>query len=307
MSRWLDDLANVCRRTGFPVIEVDGWQRRGRSGNIPYEDGRPTHIMAHHTASPPSSDGWDDVNYCTFGADAAPLTNLYISRAPAIYVCAGGPTNTNGSGHDSWGGGVPEDSMNSHAIAIEGANNGVGEPWPEEQQRCYNALVIELRGAYGIPAGQVRAHFEWAPERKIDTAGPSRWAPTGSWDMDEFRGDTMTLPPPTPIPVEDDMAVKTILLDVRNNGVYIAGDCIKTWVNSGHTAAQLQFRVMEAMGKQPNYNHAPDPFPTGLAVTPGVAIDGYHYAIIQNADPEFFASFGPFVGPVPPGLDVYGR
>lgn len=289
MSRWLDDLANVCRRTGFPVIEVDGWQRRARSGNKPYENGRPTHIMAHHTASPPSSDGWDDVNYCTFGADAAPLTNLYISRAPAIYVCAGGPTNTNGSGHDSWAGGVPDDSMNSYALGIEGANNGTGEPWPEEQQRCYNALVIELRAAYGIPAGKVRAHFEWAPDRKIDTAGPSRWAQTGSWDMDEFRGDTATLPPP--IPTEDDVPLKLILVDARPpKAMYVCDGNTKTWVRDGDAGQQIDMRLQESAN-----GTRPSPW------------DGYTYRRFEHGGNDVIASYGPIVGPRPDFVDEYGR
>ena len=42
--------------------------------------------------------------------------------------------------------------------------------------------------AYGI--GYVRGHVEWAPDRKVDPAGPSRWA-TGNetWDLDRFRAD----------------------------------------------------------------------------------------------------------------------
>ena len=60
-TRYLTDLADVCRRTGYPVIEVDGWQSRAR-GSGGYDSSRPNHIMVHHTASGPSSDGWDDVN-----------------------------------------------------------------------------------------------------------------------------------------------------------------------------------------------------------------------------------------------------
>jgi hypothetical protein len=197
-DRYLTDLADVCRRTGWPVIEVDGWQRRAR-GSGGYAAGKPDHVMIHHTASGPSSDGWDDVNYCTFGDDDAPLCNLYLSRVPEIFVCAGGATNTNGSGSDPchW---IADDTMNSSAIGIEAGNDGVGEPWPEAQQAAYVDLVAELDAAYGIGAAQCHAHFEWT-SRKVDCAGPSRWATSGSWDMAGFRGNVVGgTPPPEPTP-----------------------------------------------------------------------------------------------------------
>ena len=96
-ARYLLDLADVCRRTGYTVIEVDDWQYRAR-GSGGYNDGKPDHVMCHHTGSPPSSDGWGDVNYCTFGDEDAPLANIVLSRVPEIYICAGGATNTNGTG-----------------------------------------------------------------------------------------------------------------------------------------------------------------------------------------------------------------
>jgi len=126
------------------------------------------------------------------------VANLYLDRQGIVYVMAAGATNTNGSGGPLDN--VPADSMNSYAIGIEAGNDGVGEPWPHAQQAGYVQLVNALRGAYGIPTGHVRAHFEWAPSRKVDPAGPSQWSkPSGGgsgnmWNMDAFRasvaGDT---------------------------------------------------------------------------------------------------------------------
>lgn len=204
-SLYLTDLADVCRRTGYPVIEVDGWERRAR-GSGGY-NGLPTHVMAHHTASGPSSDGWSDVNYCTFGDDDAPLCNLYLSRVPEIFVCAGGATNTNGSGSDPCGL-IGDDAMNSTAIGIEAGNDGVGEVWNQAQQAAYVALVAELNAAYDIAPAQCHAHFEWT-SRKVDCAGPSEWALSGSWNMNAFRADveiaggTPKPPEPTPTPTGD--------------------------------------------------------------------------------------------------------
>jgi hypothetical protein len=201
-SRYLTDLADVCRRTGRNVLELDGWQKRAR-GSGGYDSGRPNHVIVHHTASGASQDGWPDANYCTYNAGDAPLCNLYLSRAGDIYVCAGGATNTNGSGQDPCGV-TPDDSMNSSAIGIEAGNNGTGEPWPQVQQDAYVALCSVLCDAYGIGVGQVHAHFEWAPSRKIDPAGESNYATgSSSWDMNAFRancGGTPTPPGPTPQP-----------------------------------------------------------------------------------------------------------
>lgn len=210
MGRYLTDLAEVCRRSGYPVIEVESWPTRGRGGaggdqTAGYESGAPNHIIVHHTASGPSSDGWPDVNYCCYGNQDAPVGNLYLARTGEIYVMAGGASNTNGSGHDTCGL-VSDDNMNAKSIAIEAGNGGTGEPWAEPQQDSYVRLVAELGAAYGIGVGQVHAHFEWAPGRKIDPAGESRYA-VGSamWNMDQFRGDVATggdVAPPTPQPPE---------------------------------------------------------------------------------------------------------
>jgi len=215
-TRWLDSLATVCRAAGLVVHEVDGWPRRAR-GSGGYDPGRPTHVMVHHTASNPGSDPDGDVAYITSGADSSPISNLYLSRSGEVWVIAGGATNTNGSGSAPWPGGCPDDQMNTHAIGIEAANNGVGEPWPMAQQAAYVALCGALCAAYDIPADLVRAHFEWT-SRKIDPAGPSTWAQgSASWDMPLYRDDVADqlepLPEPPPIEEDDEMAFIVINKD----------------------------------------------------------------------------------------------
>jgi hypothetical protein len=223
-ARYLTDLADVCRRTGRPVVQVDGWQYRAR-GSGGYDGGRPNHVMVHHTASGPESDGWDDVNYCTYGDEDAPLCNLYLARDGTIYVCAAGGTNTNGSGSDPCGL-INDDAMNSSAIGVEAGNDGVGEPWPERQQDAYVALCDALCAAYGIGVVQVHGHAEWT-SRKIDPAGPSRYAwDDGTWDMDEFREDVGlgSIPPepapgPTPTPPQEgDDDMPTFIIQNTTNG-----------------------------------------------------------------------------------------
>lgn len=235
-ARYLTDLADVCRSTGWPVIEVDGWQQRAR-GSGGYDSGRPTHVMIHHTASGPSGDGWPDVNYCTFGDDDAPLCNVYLSRVPEIFVCAAGATNTNGSGSDPCGI-TADDAMNSSAIGIEAGNDGVGETWNQLQQAAYVDLVAALGRAYGIAPAQCHAHFEWT-SRKIDPAGPSAWALSGSWNMAAFRADVELHGgpdplPPIPIPIgDDDMSILVRAHDDTTGAVFWWDGRRLGWVRTG--------------------------------------------------------------------------
>jgi hypothetical protein len=206
---YLTDLAQVLRSAGLTVIDVPGWQNRARSSGG-YVNGRPTHLMLHHTASAARTDGQDDVNYIVNVAADRPITNLYLDRFGRFWACAAGATNTNGKGVDTWGGGVPNDRMNEYAISIEMANNGVGEPYPQVQQDAVMRASIALCVRYRIPSEFVRSHFEWAPTRKIDVSGPSRWAAIGKWNMGQYRSDVrlgIIAPLPAPDPDEDDMAL----------------------------------------------------------------------------------------------------
>lgn len=205
--RYLLDLADILRAVGLDVVEVSGWQARARKDDLGgYLDGRPTHVMVHHTASRPASDGPNDVDYIVSVSPVAPVANLYISRRGAVYVCAAGPTNTNGAGSSkSWDGGVPDNAMNSWAIGIECANDGIGEPWPTLLTDALVTTVKALCEAYDVSPELVRAHFEWAPTRKIDPSGPSPWATSGKWDMNAFRASVAPQPEPDPLPEDDPM------------------------------------------------------------------------------------------------------
>lgn len=207
-SRYLTDLADVVRDAALVCAEYPGWQTRARSSGG-YNTDCPTHVMVHHTASPSSWDGQRDADYIATGDPAAPLANLYIDRSGLVWVIAAGATNTNGKGHDWWGGGVPDNSMNSYAIGIEAGNNGTGEPWPPDQLAAYRTLVGALCAGYRIENRCVRGHFEWTT-RKIDPAGSSPYATGGaSWDMDTFRADCCLAPAPSP---EDDHPMPFLIL-----------------------------------------------------------------------------------------------
>ena len=246
-GRYLTDLADVIRRAGLDVIEVDGWKSRARSSGG-YASGRPTHVMCHHTASGPSSDGWPDVNYIATGSGDAPLSNLYLNRSGAVWTIAAGATNTNGQGGPIDG--VPANSMNSYAIGIEAGNNGVGEVWPDPQQSAYVTLVAALCTAYTIP--YVRAHFEWAPGRKVDPAGPSRWSnPTGGgganlWRMDDFRADLATGGESELVEVSEMLTVFAITDGANPTATYVSNGMNYRWLSNPDAIAALSLFMTKA-------------------------------------------------------------
>lgn len=113
--------------------------------------------------------------------------------------------------------------MNSHSIGIEAANLGDGETWPSAQIDAYVRLCGELCRAYNIPVERVHAHREWAPDRKVDPAGPNAYASgKSSWDMAAFRRDITDYldgnAPPPPEPEDVETETVTLELPVLRNG-----------------------------------------------------------------------------------------
>jgi len=187
---------------GLKVVEVGGWQTRARGNGAGYANGRPTHIMWHHTVS--NTHPKNDANYICFGAQYPPIANLLFPRDGSVWVCAGGPSNTNGKGTSAaWGSPVPDNAMNLFAIGCEIANEGTGEPYTAAQQEAVFLAGVGMGSHYKIPVGHQRSHFEWSPGRKIDPYGPCRWNDNrvDFWNMDRFRGEiwlATTNPPPLP-------------------------------------------------------------------------------------------------------------
>lgn len=217
-SNYLTELADWCREEGLRVVEKVGWQTRARSSGG-YESGRPWAIMWHHTASDTSPA--NDANYMCSGSPDAPIANLLLARDGEVWVLAAGATNTNGKGGPVGfsKGVVPQDSMNTYAVSIEAANNGVGEAWPQAQIDAYFTLNNMLARRLGLNPDDCCTHQEYAPDRKIDPATAAAvqgsWQPgsvtsSGTWSpldiADEATRRASSLPPPTP-PQEDDVQV----------------------------------------------------------------------------------------------------
>ena len=288
-SRYLTDMANVLRRAGLNVTEVNGWQTRAR-GSGGY-NGNPQAIMVHHTAGRAGASSSSEVQYMTYGSPDAPLANLYVGRAGDVWVMAAGATNTNGKGGPL--GPIPKDGMNSRAIGIEIGNNGVGEPYPQAQQDATIKTVQTLSQTYGVPAAQVYAHFEWAPTRKIDPSGPSRWSnnQNAKWDMNRFRNDVGSsgppppTPPPTTPPTTGDEDVLVNLVQYKNPGYPNPQPAVFAQYSGGYKIWIRSEDVLKILK----------------------ATSGIH--TVAQFDDDWFEACGPILPgtPLPYDCDAYGR
>jgi hypothetical protein len=229
-GRYLTDLPDVLRSGGVPVVEVDGWKQRGRSsGGFP--PGAPLGMVWHHTASGRGASATANVEYATFRAPAKPITGLYLHRDGTWYVCAAGATNTQGRGGPlrTTGGNVPADRGNEYLLGVECGNDGIGEPWPQEQiDSLFTGTIALMRHYHWSIPSDLFFHATYAPGRKIDPAravavqGP--WRPRGAgtantWDLADTRaelarraGHPITTSPPIPAPTTGDIEMRWIIV-----------------------------------------------------------------------------------------------
>jgi hypothetical protein len=132
-----------------------------------------------------------------------PIGALWLHTDGSWMVGAAGATNTQGQGgpYRTSKGTIPLDQGNRFMLSIEASNNGVGEVWPEVMQDSYVRGCAALCKWLGLnPLTDVIAHFEWTT-RKIDPAGPSRYAAGATkWNMPAFRSDVQASLAPTPPP-----------------------------------------------------------------------------------------------------------
>jgi len=199
-SHWLHDLPQVL--SGLNADFYSGWETRSRStGGYDKVLG----VVIHHTAS--NTSPASDMKYMWQTSSDGPVGAIYLARDGKITVGAAGATNCQGKGGPitTSRGTCPKDEGNKYFIAIEAANNGVGEAWPQAQTDSYLALVNALFAGYGL--SDVYGHFDYCapscPGRKIDPAGPSPFGTVNvnqTWDINIFRSSLSGSVPPTPIP-----------------------------------------------------------------------------------------------------------
>ena len=210
------------RDAGLTVVEVDGWETRARSsGGFA---NRPLGIQWHHTAGNMNLDS--NIDWMTEGCDDAPVGNMLLWPDGVCYMIAAGAANTAGKGGPITfsRGTVPKDSGNTTTWAIEAANSGTGQSWPQVQIDAYFAVSNELNFKFGNVPTDLFTHAGYCepscPGRKVDpataaaVAGP--WKPSactssGTWDQDDVRSEAQrrwTGVTPTPEPPEEDTLTK---------------------------------------------------------------------------------------------------
>lgn len=209
---WLHDLPKWIKDWGLPVTTHPGWELRSR-GSGGYEALRG--IGTHHDASgartsDAAAESW---MWSATGGDQ-PIGAIRLRRSGVIVVGAAGATNTQGKGGPLVGsrGTIPLNDGNRYLVAIEAANDGVGEPWPRDQLTNYLELCACLCEHLDLdPARDIWGHAGYvapsAPGRKIDPAGPTPAYPTlggttgaRTWRDADFRALVIEALKPDPGP-----------------------------------------------------------------------------------------------------------
>lgn len=176
----LTQLADVARRTGYPVVEVSGWKTRGRPGGM--LDVRT--ITCHHTANGGAKGNYPSLRVVRDGRSGlpGPLAQYGLGRDGTIYVIAAGKCNHAGVSRATA-------YTNPHAIGIEAEAVGVpGTPgdWPAKQMDAYHRLCLALVNEFGaVEINDVRGHKE--------TCSPVGRKSDPSFSMDKFRADVRAL------------------------------------------------------------------------------------------------------------------
>ena len=218
-GRYYVEAADWLRSVGLTVVEVDDWETTARSsGGFA---ARPLGIQWHHTASS-GQHPLNDIRYMTDGSDFAPIGNCYLATDGTVYLLAAGAANTAGKGgpYQMSRGTVPLNSGNTTTWAIEAANNGVGQVWPQVQVDAFFKISNELNFKFGNQPGDLFTHQAYTPGRKIDPATASAvlgpWKPksvtsVGTWSVDDVKAEAKRrwagVTPPKPPPPEEDEEV----------------------------------------------------------------------------------------------------
>jgi hypothetical protein len=194
------------RAAGLRVVEVDGWQDRGRPQR--YD---PQGVVEHHDASSTRSGNAGALPIIVNGRPGipGPLSQWQVGRDGTWYLVAAGRANHAGAGGPILG--IPKDSGNRYLEGVEVANNGVDEPYSPQLHRSLDiglaCLLAEIRRSTTDRIVEwLLGHKTWSPRRKTDPRHGLSWRQSRVRSV--LRGWTSPPPPPPPAPApeETDMA-----------------------------------------------------------------------------------------------------
>jgi len=262
--------ADWLRAVGVKVVEIDDWETRARSsGGFAAP---PLGVQWHHTASS-GQHPLNDIRYMTQVNPARPVGNCYLATDGTCYMLAAGAANTAGKGgpYQMSRGTVPLDKGNTTTWAIEAANNGVGQAWPQVQVDAYFKISNEMNRRFGNQPTDLFTHNAYTPGRKIDPATASAvhgpWKPRSvnssqSWSVADVKAEatrragtkpptTPTTPTPTPplSPIEGD---DDMILMMRQGGTASANWGGWASLNGGATMRSVTGPQADAMFKGGN-------------------------------------------------------
>src|SRR5215471_808950 len=193
------DLVNRLHRfldpMGVRVVEIDGWQSRGRT----YATFDPYGSVNHHTAGPQTGVA-PSLGICINGRSdlPGPLCNVHQQRADVVNLVAAGVANHAGRG--SWSGLSGYQSVFGREVEHGGTT---AEPFPERRWQTSCAIHASfLSGLSNADAAKSCQHFEWSTEGKIDFCKPL--LPGGADGMRnriaQLLGGAPPVPGPSPTP-----------------------------------------------------------------------------------------------------------
>lgn len=157
----------ILRNAGLTVVEVDGWQTRGRPAST--GELNPVGVLCHHTATGPKTSNSAVVNLLVKGRSdlPGPLCQFGLARNGTVYLVAAGRANHAGKAKAS--GTVGAGDGNKMYWGIEAFNDGVGEKWSDAQMNAYALLcaVLSVKLTHNSEK-TVRGHKETSITGKID-------------------------------------------------------------------------------------------------------------------------------------------
>lgn len=185
------DLPKQLRAAGLNVIEIDGWQRRGRPAST--GEFRPVGVLNHHTgAFDREGDLADDLAYAewmflTGRKDLPPpLCQLALSVEGNVYVGAAGRANHAGTAKAS--GSVGAGEGNALYAGIEWMLSGK-QPIPAKMYKAGATLNAVLLKVLGSSVQAVSCHYQTSTTGKWDIGDPNGvpFKGTKVLDVPKFR------------------------------------------------------------------------------------------------------------------------